>query len=547
MPGGSLQVQSLGAGMAIVTFKSKPFSVRDEESLLKALLRQGSDIPFSCGKGSCTVCMQRCTSGAVPAAAQRGLKPELVAKGYFLPCLCFPVGDMTVDTPRPQDFCFRAIIVGKQMCGDDVCRFLLDAESNLSYRAGQYVNLIHPDGSARSYSLASVLGEEPYLELHVQRVAQGRVSPWLLDEVAEGDWLTLSGPFGDNFYREADKHTPLVLIGTGTGLAPLYGILKSALLGGHAADVHLYAGGSDPGDLYLHRDIDRYAQAYPQLHYRPCVVRNAEGFETIAAKSRIAERAFQELDAATLASARFHVAGQPATVQCGVALADKAGIEKARVLSDSFMSPAVPADEAEPPDRRILHREHGPRQFPPDPEMWAALGQGKLLRTILEDFYTQVFDDPRLSPYFHNVTKDRVTAKVYSYLSRAFGGSDGYFGDHPRNAHHWMVIDNDLFDHRERLLTECMAKHGLPDPLIRRWRALEELFRRDIVKPEPWGRIIEGVETPVENMREDVFDIATVCDGCEGEIAAGEKVLCHPRLGKVYGKCCHDTAKRVVS
>lgn len=106
-----------------------------------------------------------------------------------------------------------------------------------------------------------------------------------------------------------------------------------------------------------------------------------------------------------------------------------------------------------------------------------------------------------------------------------------------------MVIDNDLFDYRERLLTECMAKHGLAAHLIQRWRALEELFRRDIVNPEPWGRIIDGVETPVENMREEVFEFATVCDGCEGETAAGEKVLCHPRFGKVYGKYCHNTAK----
>lgn len=202
-------------------------------------------------------------------------------------------------------------------------------------------------------------------------------------------------------------------IGSGTGLAPLYGILKSALPVGHAADVHLYAADCEPGDLYLHRGVQRYAQAYPHLHYHPYVTRNVEGFGTIEAWSRVAERAFEELDAATLASARFHVAGLPATVQCCMALADRAGIEKARVLADSFESCADPADVGTN-CRRTRHKEHGPRHFAPDPEMCAALGQGRLLRTILEDFYTQVFDDPRLSPQFHNVTKDRVTAKGYS-------------------------------------------------------------------------------------------------------------------------------------
>lgn len=152
-----------GASMAVVTFHSKPFSVSDEESLLKALLRQGSDIRFSCGKGSCTVCMQRCTSGMFPAAAQHGIKPELAENGYFPPCLCFRAGDMTVVAPRAEDLCFRAIVVGKQVCPGEVCRLLLDAEINLRYRAGQYVNISHPDGSVRSYAPASVLGEDRYL------------------------------------------------------------------------------------------------------------------------------------------------------------------------------------------------------------------------------------------------------------------------------------------------------------------------------------------------------------------------------------------------
>lgn len=174
----------------------------------------------------------------------------------------------------------------------------------------------------------------------------------------------------------------------------------------------------------------------------------------------------------------------------------------------------------------------------PDPEMWAALEGGVKLREILTDFYDRVFEDSRLAPFFEDVTKDRVIDKQYSFLSDKFTGERRYFGDRPRNAHHWMLISHELFDYREALMESCLRRAGLPKHLISRWRGLEEAFRKQIVKQEPIPRKIRGIELPLEGYDELVIEVGSLCDGCHLEIRSGETVRYHVRTGKTHCRAC---------
>lgn len=177
----------------------------------------------------------------------------------------------------------------------------------------------------------------------------------------------------------------------------------------------------------------------------------------------------------------------------------------------------------------------------PDPDMWLALEEGKLLSRILEDFYSQVFEDERLAPFFHGVTKQRAMEKQFLFLRQQFTGEKVYFGDRPRNAHHWMVISNELFDYREGLMLACLRRHGLSEERVARWRALEERFRADIVKDEPWKRRMGDIELPVEGYGETVLDVGSLCDSCGDEIDAGVTVRYHLRLGSLYCPGCMQT------
>jgi ferredoxin/truncated hemoglobin YjbI len=70
--------------------------LKPDETVLNACLRLGLEIPFSCRGGSCHTCMMRCTGGALPERAQRGLSTAQQSKSYFLPCVCIPTADLHI-------------------------------------------------------------------------------------------------------------------------------------------------------------------------------------------------------------------------------------------------------------------------------------------------------------------------------------------------------------------------------------------------------------------------------------------------------------------
>ena len=97
------------------------------------------------------------------------------------------------------------------------------------HRAGQHVDvrLTAEDGyqAQRSYSIASAPGEAR-LVLTVERLDDGEVSPYLVDELRAGDTLELRGPVGGYFVWEAPLGGPLLLVGGGSGVVPLRSILR---------------------------------------------------------------------------------------------------------------------------------------------------------------------------------------------------------------------------------------------------------------------------------------------------------------------------------
>lgn len=518
--------------MPEIKYQGKTYNCRQGESVLEAFLRQGVNLPFSCRSGVCQVCLQRATAGELPEGAQKGLKDSLAAKNYFLPCVCRPEQDLEFAPPSEDDLYFSALVAEKELLARDIYRIRLEPALQMNYQAGQFINLRRPDGISRSYSLASVPGEDYYLELHIKRMQNGAMSNWLIDELEVGSEIEIQGPNGNCFYAARDPEQSMLLIATGTGLAPLVGVVRTALAAGHAGHVYLYHGSSRQDGLYLVDELRALAEKTPNFHYVPCVSREP------------ATCGFQQCRAHALAFAihgsltgwHVHLAGNPDMVEEARASALQAGAAADDILADPFVLKDLRAVSCQPGSQADAPSDR--REFAPDPDMWAALKEGEVMNAILTDFYTRVFEDPVLSPYFVGVTRQRLIEKVYSFMRQIFTGEKMYFGDRPRNAHHWMVIPDEVFDYREALMVECMRRQGLAEPYIQRWRAIEESFRGDIVKARPIPRVVDGIELPVEGFGETVLDVGALCDSCERILEAGEHVRYHLRLGHIYcGNC----------
>jgi ferredoxin-NADP reductase len=128
------------------------------------------------------------------------------------------------------------------------------------HRAGQHVDvrLTAEDGyqAQRSYSIASA-PDSPRIELTVERLDDGEVSPYLTDELRPGDQIELRGPVGGYFVWEPSEGGPLLLVGGGSGVVPLMAMIRTRATAGSAADTRLLFSSRSWDDVVYRNELER--------------------------------------------------------------------------------------------------------------------------------------------------------------------------------------------------------------------------------------------------------------------------------------------------
>jgi CDP-4-dehydro-6-deoxyglucose reductase, E3 len=321
--------------MPVISYEGRSYSLAGNETVLDTLLRNGVNAAHSCKAGSCGSCLMRASNGTVPARAQTGLKDSWKAQSYFLACVCRPETDLAITTVG-ADAQLGATITALDLLSRDVLRVRLHCDVPLGFRPGQYVTMIREGGLARSYSIAS-LPHESDLELHVRRIAGGKMSGWLHDTARIGDRISVLGPSGECFYVPGKDEQPILLAGTGTGLAPLYGILRDALQHGHRGPIHLFHGALHKGGLYLVEELRRLVQSHAHVGYTPAVLNGDESDDvTVGPIDHIILKRFPKLS-----GWRGYVCGDPLIVQALKKKLFLSGMASRDIYADAFV-PAAP-------------------------------------------------------------------------------------------------------------------------------------------------------------------------------------------------------------
>jgi len=317
----------------IITFNNERYSCENAETLLQAINRNEKLIPHSCKNGLCQTCLLQTTDGVAPASSQIGLKKSLQKKGYFLACTCKPETDMQVSWPNDHDIFGHATVLTKEFISSDICRLTLETSIPLYYHAGQFINLKRSNRVIRSYSLASVPSLDNYLEVHIKRKENGKFSNWIFDRVEPWKNIDIQGPGGECYYRTGFQKMNLLLIGTGTGIAPLTGIARDALNSDHQGDIYVYHGSHDVNGLYLHQELTRMQQDYSQFNYSGCVS-STEVPDQHFRHGRAHDIAFS--DHSILDNWVVFMAGLPAMITSASHMAEQAGVQKQHILAESF-------------------------------------------------------------------------------------------------------------------------------------------------------------------------------------------------------------------
>ncbi len=315
-----------------LTFGEQIVTCKTGDTVLDTLLNNNLTIPNSCRQGACQSCLMRCLNTKPPAASQIGLKDVLQEQKYFLACICYPEQDMTISLGPQANLFTPATVISKEILNPETILITIACEQPLDYYAGQFVNLRRADGLTRSYSIANSRKHAEKMTFHVRRLAGGQFSQWVHQELSVGDSIEVSDPQGLCFYLPNRQEQNLLLIGTGSGLAPLAGIIHEALEQGHSGEIHLFHGSREMDGLYWIDEMHELQKNHPNFHYTPCVSRGdtPEG----VARGRANEVAMSTL--AKLKDWRVYLCGHPEMVNQAKIHAFLNGASSKDIHADAF-------------------------------------------------------------------------------------------------------------------------------------------------------------------------------------------------------------------
>jgi len=252
--------------MPKIRFSGVDFDAHPSDTILKCLREGGARLEHRCSAGVCQACAVRVVRGPQNSGAQTGLSQKQIDEGVVLSCQQKATDGLVLEEAAAVPTVDSVIVSSKEV-SPGVLRILVRPEQRFDFQAGQFIHLIRPqDGVFRPYSIANLPGGG-YLELHVQVLVGGELSPWLAK--AEGQKVQVRGPYGACTYPTSrqERRTPLILAATGTGGAPLLGVLRQARASGHRGPVVFLHAARDAAGLYLSGELQAESSAIEEFRY----------------------------------------------------------------------------------------------------------------------------------------------------------------------------------------------------------------------------------------------------------------------------------------
>jgi CDP-4-dehydro-6-deoxyglucose reductase, E3 len=329
-------------------------SARAGETILEAGLRAGLALPYDCRAGGCGQC--RCTvlHGRVdPGPYQSAALTDVMrARGEVLMCCAVPLEDLAIEvegmaslvpdhttgsSASPQRW--QARVERLQRLSEDLMLIdlALPEGQRIVFAAGQYLNIVLPDGAKRAFSFANApqAAGNATLELHVRRIPGGRFTGQVFTALLEGDALELEGPLG-RFTLRNDSQRPILFVAGATGFAPVKSILEDAFAHGVRRPMQLYWGVRRREDLYLVEQIEAWQREHPNFRFVPVLSDLAPGDSWPGRRGLVHEAMLA--DHPDLAGYEVYACGSVRMVEAAVPDFLAHGLSEQFCFSDAFVA-----------------------------------------------------------------------------------------------------------------------------------------------------------------------------------------------------------------
>jgi|GEM_PF-103686 len=326
------------------------------ETVLDAAFRHGYNLVYGCREGQCSACKCFLLEGEAELRpySSFALSDTERANGYSLMCRAMPEQELVVELLHYDPESYRlehpirdgvAIVEALEPLTSDIVRLLLRVTEppDFDFTPGQYVDLHVPgaeDGARRSFSIANLPGEGA-IELMIKRYPGGRLSGMLDGQIAAGDRLTFTGPYGSLHVHRSER--PILMIAGGSGMAPILGLLRQLSAERCERPVRFFYGARTERDLFALEEIARLGERLADFEFHPIT----EGF--------VHEAVDQFLAGDGLAGPDVYMCGPPPMIEAAEEMLTAVHkLDEQRIYVDKFTTSADAAPATpETPVKRL--------------------------------------------------------------------------------------------------------------------------------------------------------------------------------------------------
>ena len=208
----------------------------------------------------------------------------------------------------------------------------------MQFLAGQYIDVLIKDHEPRAFSIANAPHDDRFIELHIRYVEGGLFTDQVFHSMKAKAMWRIRGPLGTFFLRE-ESNRPAILIGGGTGFAPIKGILEHAFEIGIDKPLHLFWGVRAKRDLYLDTLPQQWLKDHPDFRYTPVLSEPQDDDNWTGATGFVTDEVIKRYP--DLSGHDVYMSGPPVMVHAGHDLFMQHGLDESRFFSDAFEYAAV--------------------------------------------------------------------------------------------------------------------------------------------------------------------------------------------------------------
>lgn len=319
--------------------------VAEDTTILRAAAEQGVMLMHGCKEGQCAACKSFILDGddvEHDRYSTFALPDYEKEEGFTLLCRAHAYEDLTIELLNYDEEMIQsglpiqeaeAEVVANDPVTHDLRHLVVRLDRELKFFPGQYLDFEVPGtGETRSFSMANTSARDGLLEFVIKVYPDGLFSRFLATEVAVGDRLRVTGPFGVFTLRD-NPGADLVFVGGGAGMAPILSLLRSMAERGLDRKAVFYYGARRRHDLCFEAELRALEEKLPNFRYVPALSEPGDdGWDGEAGLiTDVLRRAGLDLTGADA-----YVCGPPPMVEAALELLPALGVADKRVFYDKF-------------------------------------------------------------------------------------------------------------------------------------------------------------------------------------------------------------------